>query len=601
MFFQPHYFVIATLALSLFPSSSKTGSTHSPGAHSSAIYQQQKPDTNQEGTVNIQTTAGTPLRGVSAVGVTVDRSRVRVGDTVRFTLNPASLVTNPLYKVTIHFGDGTRIQTNRTEIVHRYRANGNYKVFASVVAAERVVGDAGRSVPLPVPRALPVPRVSLSSAPATAVAGRPVTFSAQLSSSYPNLKYRFAFGDTNQTGWQDSSQTTHTYPDAGTYQAYVDIAAVESGAMKQLGGSVRKPIQVTNAPLGPVELVASPMFAEVGQLVTFSTRVVSSDPNLRYRFAFGDGPLRGWQSSPQTSHEYSSAGNYPAYVEIGVANNQGIRLVGSAPRAVHVAARAPVGVELVVNSASIAIGDAVTLSARTSSTEPNLKYRFFYGDGSPSSGWQDNTHGTHKYAVPGMYSAYVEMARIENGRLSKVTTSSQTQISVTAAEATTPASIASPAASVAPGSNLISSASPGRPVTIGNTSSPFWRQRLSISRLFSGRLEDDWWKYALLALLLAFVGYTVLRWLLGPRPVFREKKLAPIRLPASVTLERANAVRQPDRSTVRQQDKNAVRQLHENAVRQPDINAVPPDENVVLQPDKVTKIGESEEREQFVI
>lgn len=525
MFFQPHYLVIATLALGLVASSRGTESAHSLPAHSSAIYQQQKPDTSQEGTVVIQTRAGTPLRGVSAVGVTVDRSRVRVGDTVRFTLTPASVVTNPLYKVTIDFGDGTRIHTNRTEVVYRYRADGNYKVYAavvkgsaSVVAAERVFADPGRSVPLPAPR---VPRVSLSSAPATAVAGRPVTFSAQLSSSYPNLKYRFAFGDSTQTGWQDSSETTHAYPAAGAYMAYVDIGAIDSGTMKQLGGSVRKPVQVTYAPLGPVELVVTPMPAEVGQLVTFNTRVVSSDPNIRYRFAFGDGPIRGWQSSPQTTHEYSSAGNYSAYVEIGVVSNQGIRQVGNARRAVQVAARAPGGVDLVINPPSIAIGNVMTFTARTSSREPNLKYRFFYGDGSPPSGWQDNIHGAHKYAVPGSYSAYVEVARIKDGRLSKVTTSSTTQISVTADEATTTAPIASPDSSLSPGSNVISSTSPGGPITIGNTSSPFWQQRLSIQRLFTGRLEDDWWKYALLALLLAFVGYTVLRWLLVPRPTFR--------------------------------------------------------------------------------
>jgi hypothetical protein len=502
MFFQTHYLVIATLVLSLFASSRKTDFTRLPRVHTSAIYQQQKPDTSQEGTVNIQPIAGTTSRGVSAVVVTVDRSRVRVGDTVRFTLSPASLVTNPRYSITIDFGDGTRQQTGRTEIVHRYRAAGYYKVHASVVASERAFGEPDRTVPLQ------VPRVSLV-APATVVAGRPVTLSAQLTSRYPNLKYRFVFGDTTQTSWQDSSQTTHSYAASGTYLAYVDIATINGGVAKQMGGSVRKPVQVTNAPLGAVELVASPMPTEVGQRVTFNARVVSSDPNIRYRFAFGDGPSGGWQSGPQITHAYSSAGNYAAYVDIGVAGNQGIRQVGSARRLVQVTA-APVGVDLVVDSHSIAIGNAVTFGARTSSTEPNLRYRFFFGDGSPSSGWQDNTQTTHEYAVPGSYPAYVEVGRIKNGTLAKVATSSRTQISVTAAPVT-PTPFASPSSSLPPGGSI----------AIGNTSSP---QPFSMPSLFTGRLADDWWKYALLTLLLGFVGYTVFRSLLVSRPTFRAFK-----------------------------------------------------------------------------
>lgn len=503
MFLLTHYLVIVTLALSLFASSRKTECTISLRAHSSAIYQQQEPATRQEGTVNIQATTGGTSRGVPPVVVTVDKGRVRVGETVRFTLTPASLVTNPRYSVTIDFGDGTLRETNRTEIEYRYRATGYYKVYASVVSAERAFGDPDANVPSQ------VPRVSLSAAPATVVAGRPVTFSAQLSSRYPNVKYRFAFGDGTQSDWQDSSETTHSYPAAGTYLAYVDIGAIDSGSVKQLGGSVRKPVQVTNAPLGPVELAASPMPAEVGQTIIFNARVDSSDPNIRYRFAFGDGsPSGGWQSSSQTTHEYSSAGNYPAFVDIGLVSNQAIRQVGSARHAVQVTPLAPVRVDLVANLSSIAIGNAVTFSARTSSTEPGLKYRFFYGDGSPSSGWQNNTQATHKYGVAGSYPAYVEVGQIKNGRLSTIATSSRTQISVTPGAPATPTPVASPSSSLSPGSFI----------AIGNTSSPL---SPLVPPLFTGRLEDDWWKYLLLALLAAFVGYKVLRRLLVPRPTFR--------------------------------------------------------------------------------
>jgi hypothetical protein len=73
-----------------------------------------------------------------------------------------------------------------------------------------------------------------------------------------------------------------------------------------------------------------------------------------------------------------------------------------------------------------------------------------------------------------------------------------------------------------------------------------------------------------------------------------EKKLAPINLPASIPLEGAKAVRQPDTNSVRQPERNALRQPHEKVVDQPE-------KNVAREPERVVKSDESEEREQLVI
>jgi PKD repeat protein len=287
----------------------------------------QPPLRQQPNTVNIRPRVAAVQSGVPTVQITVDKSRVPVNETVVFTLAPASVVSDARNVVTIDFGDGSQSVTRQTEIVHPYGAPGIYTVTVSVKSSGPNPG--------PDPR---VPRVSLTATPATVAAERPVNFIARLSFSYPNIKYRFFFGDKSQTDWQDVPQTTHEYLSAGTYPAYVDIGVLNSGRVEQKGGSTRQPIQVTQPPVGAVDLIADPTPVEAGRSVKFTARIASRDPNTRYRFFFGDGsPPSGWQDSPQTTHTYPVAGIYPAYVQIGLYDNGRISMrATSSPRPISV-------------------------------------------------------------------------------------------------------------------------------------------------------------------------------------------------------------------------------------------------------------------------
>jgi PKD repeat protein len=289
----------------------------------------QPPLRQQPNTVNIRPRVAAVQSGVPTVQITVDKSRVPVNETVVFTLAPASVVSDARNVVTIDFGDGSRSVTSQTEIGHPYGAPGIYTVTVSVKSS----GSSPN--PGPDPR---VPRVSLTATPTTVAAERPVTFTARLSSSYPNIKYRFFFGDKSQTNWQDVPQTTHEYLSAGTYPAYVDIGVLNSGRVEQKGGSTRQPIQVTQPPVGAVDLIADPTPVEAGRSVNFTARIASRDPNIRYQFFFGDGsPSSGWQNSPQTTHTYPVAGIYPAYVQIGLYDNGRISMrAASGPRSINV-------------------------------------------------------------------------------------------------------------------------------------------------------------------------------------------------------------------------------------------------------------------------
>lgn len=275
------------------------------------------------GTVSLRPRFTQAQPGVPTVKVTVDRRRVPLGDEVTFTLTPASVVLDPRYIVTLFFGDRTSQRVRQTEIVYVYSAAGTYTYSILVEWAA--------------PPAQDIPRVSLSANPTPVATESPVTFTAQLSHGYPNIKYRFAFGDKNQTQWQDASQTTHAYTTAGRYLAYVDIGSMSSGGVKPLGGSVRQPVDVISQPATPaavaVDLIVVPRSVLAGLPVFFRATTASANSTTRYRFNFGDGsPPTAWKETPEAKHIYSLAGDYPAFVEMGSSSNQPIQATAASGR-----------------------------------------------------------------------------------------------------------------------------------------------------------------------------------------------------------------------------------------------------------------------------
>ena len=230
MFAKARHLILATLALLFTLAVTYPLVATPPGAPLPQLPRQLPQDPN---IVNIQTSGG---RGL--VIVVVEKTPVRVGELVRFTLSPASLVNNPKLNVSVDFGDGTIVRAQQPTVTHRYRRTGHYKVYASVVLP-------GRGEPDDDPSRV-VPRVSLVATPNQVNAGSQVSFNARLASTYPGIKYRFAFGDGSQSDWQDAAYASHQYAAGGTYLAYVDIGLGNRGGIRQVGGSIRQPIVVTD-------------------------------------------------------------------------------------------------------------------------------------------------------------------------------------------------------------------------------------------------------------------------------------------------------------------------------------------------------------------
>ena len=500
---------------------SATGQTSVARAKTAGIarfyrgHRKQRAPKQSPGTVNLQPRVPSAQPGVPTVKVTVDRKRVPLGDEVTFTLTPASVVLDPRYTVTIYFGDGTSQRVRQTEIVYLYRATGTYTYSILVKPAA--------------PPAQDIPQVSLSANPTPVTVESPVTFTAQLSHSYPNIGYRFVFGDGNQSQWQEAPRTTHAYKPAGKYLAYVDIGAISSGSVKPLGGSVRKPIEVISPPLRPiaVTLSANPRSVEVKQPTTLVARVDSSEPNIRYRFNFGDGSgSTVWQVSPQTTHVYSTRGTFPARVDVQVINSKsGPQTASSNPLSIEVkpTASAAVAVDLIVEPRSVLVGLPVFFRATTPSANSKTRYRFYFGDGSPPTAWKETPQATHIYSLRGDYPAFVEIGSSGNQPIQVTAASGRKQVQVdpmipVPSSTPSPSPDASssvqgtplPTPKTAPSSGGGGASSPLATPSASGTPTPMPTPN-------GGGWSYNWWKYLLLALIL-LVGYQGWKYFYAPRP-----------------------------------------------------------------------------------
>jgi hypothetical protein len=253
-----------------------------------------------------RTTATQP--GLPDVHVTVDRRRVPLGTQVTFNLAPASITNDPRYTVTLYFGDGETQVMRQSEAVHVYPAVGTYTYAVDVKRSSKTDDD-------PTKR----PKVTLNASPVPAKETETVKFSAQLSSPYPNIQYRFVYGDGSSSSWQASPQSDHSYKRAGNYSAYVDI----SDSKSRIGGSSRKQVTVNSGEKLIVSLAATPLPAPSGKPITFTASTSPARAGTRYRFNFGDGRQSSWQTNPFAQHTYTSAGRYPAYVQVSqFLNNQ---------------------------------------------------------------------------------------------------------------------------------------------------------------------------------------------------------------------------------------------------------------------------------------
>lgn len=248
----------------------------------------------QSGSVSLQPSVSSDP-GVPNVKVTADQQRVPLGTQVTFTLVPPGVVSDPLYTVTLFFGDGEKQVMKKAQTVHLYRAVGDYTYS---ILVKRNDGSS-------------TPRVTLIAA-SPLEEGQAAGFSASLSPPQANMQYRFVFGDGQSSPWQANPQTSHSYSLRGVYLARVEVGA--NGRV--LAVSELRQVRVTSSPSLSVYLTVTPPQAPAGETITLRARVSQARPATQYRFIFGDGQQSFWQVEPETQHVYKTPGRYSASVEV---------------------------------------------------------------------------------------------------------------------------------------------------------------------------------------------------------------------------------------------------------------------------------------------
>jgi PKD domain-containing protein len=291
MHFQPRFLFVALIAVFVSPSVR-----------------------GQQPTVTLRPSNAVSDPNTPSVRVIADQQRVPLGTLVNFSLSPSSIANDRQYVVTLYFGDGRQQVMNQAATTHFYRAVGTYTYS---VAVKRAAANP--------------PQVDLSASPLPAQTGQAVRFIAQTSGPYPNLQYRFDYGDGRQSTWQTSAAADHTYTLPGNYSAYVDIG----NGTQRIGGSVRKQIPVTSTARS-VSLNATPLLAQAKRPVIFTAKVSPNIVNATYKFTFGDGEPPVFQTSPQVQHIYRTSGSYRAVVQVSQTGGPASSAVQSGPVVLNV-------------------------------------------------------------------------------------------------------------------------------------------------------------------------------------------------------------------------------------------------------------------------
>jgi PKD repeat protein len=276
----------------------------------------------------------------------------------------------------------------------------------------------------------------------SATAGQAVQFTATPSGTgdLSRLAYTWDFGDGSSTSGRNP---THVYTNPGTYIA--SVAATDGNSV------ATDTVTVNVAPAGPNFTVSAggPYSGFTNQPIQFYAQVVGTGDlsNVVYTWNFGDGSSVVARN-PQ--HVYAAAGVFTVTLSgsSGTVLSQDTTfadVVNPPPSNLMVTAGGPY---------TGSVGQPITMTARTNSSDPTLMFFWEFGDGLSGTG----ATVSHTYTLQGNYAATVTVV---SGASSGPTVTPTTVSGGTVAGAATtsvtvgPAAPTGPSVSFAPGWNLV--------------------------------------------------------------------------------------------------------------------------------------------------
>lgn len=374
-----------------------------------AVVQVLDPEGNGDvATVTITVTANE----APEAAITADPVVAGVGQAVSFdasgTTDDSTAIDDLVFDY--DFGDGSSVPDAGPTVSHAFTTAGQKTITVTVTDADGASDTADVAITVQSAPGNTAPTAAVTADPTTVEAGNPVAFDASGSTDAEtpdDLTYTWAFGD----GGQGAGETTsHTYTDAGTYQAVVTVT--DPGGLTD---SAAVEITVTGGGTGggdntapTAAVTADPTSTTVGRVVQLDATgsTDAETPNgLTYDWDYGDGET-AVDAGATPRHSWVETGTFT--VTVTVTDPDGLSDTATVDVVVDEATNTPPTAELSATPATVDAGEDVTFDASASTdaeTPDDLVYDWNFGDGTTMR--DAGPVVTHAYTRTGERTAYV--------------------------------------------------------------------------------------------------------------------------------------------------------------------------------------------------
>ncbi|MCG2589075.1 PKD domain-containing protein [Rhodohalobacter sulfatireducens] len=232
------------------------------------------------------------------------------------------------------------------------------------------------------------PTAELSLSTSFTEIGSVVEFEAFVDPEYENTRYNFHFGNGEQSGWQPSPETTHTYRQSDRYEAFVEVITGPSGL------NIRSEPVAIEVLIPEVSLVlnADKTNVFVNESIEFSGG--SDNDSVSMIISFGDDNFRNFDGSV-VEYSYPFPGTFDvdlvAYIQEEFAGSQTVRINVANP-----------SLNLISGDNFVQTGNTILFSLQLEPARPEFTYEINYGDENTESFGIDEQIN-HRYNTPGIY------------------------------------------------------------------------------------------------------------------------------------------------------------------------------------------------------
>ncbi|MEK6571104.1 MAG: hypothetical protein AABZ61_07025, partial [Bacteroidota bacterium] len=239
------------------------------------------------------------------------------GNTTRLSLRSPLLITLLVFLTGISFVWAQRAQVDTSTSARARRFLERFRAQRSQVdtSASARIGRFRERLPVQQPHV--GARVFLEADRNAVQIAEVVRFVLSPTSAVVNSPFRFSFNygdEIQEVKPRNQFEVFHQYRAVGSYTVSVSVQVPEALEIFEPTPVVDNTVTIQ---VDSVSLNVDRDEVEAGSPVTFETNFRHSNPNIQFRFIFGDGESSSWQDLQTAPHAYSAPGTYWAYAEIG--------------------------------------------------------------------------------------------------------------------------------------------------------------------------------------------------------------------------------------------------------------------------------------------